>query len=438
MSDTSLSEWPNPKQNGTPNVGRHIWYPYYAGYSPIFVQKVLERANLSPAALVCDPWNGAGTTTQVAHDLGYSAAGFDLNPVMVVVARARCVVPSQSAQLRRSLEKIVGRSQADQSTAAMQTDPLNLWLQPCATLGVRRVEKAIREEFDLPIAKNQEKSKSCSVSREVAFFYTAIFRGLFRLSKKFRTSNPTWLKIPQTSDGRLCFDTSDFTSIFETEVTQMLSSLEEEQSLVGLSGRIPDVRLDVASSEALPLQNRAANIVITSPPYCTRIDYAVATSLELAFLGFDYKVSVRKLRDRMIGTSTVRAILPDEDARWGLTCHTFLSQIRDHYSKASRSYYLKTHLQYFYDIYSSLLELNRVLCHAGDCIFVVQDSYYKDIHNDLASIIIEMTSTISWRVVERRDFPVRLILGRVNPLSRYYRASRDAVESMVWFKTPNF
>ena len=395
MSDPLFSDLPNPKQNGTPNVGRHSWYPYYAGYAPIFVQKVIERANLFPTAVVCDPWNGAGTTTQVAHDLGYSAAGFDLNPVMVVVARSRCVMPSQSPPLWRSLEEIVGRARADQSTVVMEADPLNFWLQPCATLAVRRIENAIQEELDFTVAKIQGESQPWNVSREFAFFYTAIFRGLFRLSKKFRTSNPTWLKIPHGLDSRLCFNTSDFTNLFKNEVFQMLSSLEEEPSLIEPVGKLPNVRLDVASSEALPLQNQTADIVITSPPYCTRIDYAVSTSLELAFLGFDYKVSVRKLRDRMIGTSTIRDILPEEDARWGPTCHSFLNKIHNHSSKASRSYYLKTHLQYFFDIFVSLLELNRVLCRSGDCIFVVQDSYYKDIHNDLGAIITEMTSAIA-------------------------------------------
>ena len=160
----------------------------------------------------------------------------------------------------------------------MQGDPLNLWLQPCATLAVRRIENAIQEKLNLAVAKIRQKSQPWNVSTEVAFFYIAIFRGLFRLSKKFRTSNPTWLKIPDGSDSRLCFDTSDFINLFKAEVSERLSSLEEEQSLIELLGKIPNVRLDVASSEALEFQNQAADIVITSPPYCMWIDYAVSTN----------------------------------------------------------------------------------------------------------------------------------------------------------------
>ena len=137
---------PNPKQNGTSVVGRHAWYPYYAGYSPIFVQKVLECANLSPTGIVCDPWNGSGTTTQVTHDVGYTTVGFDLNPVMVVVARSRLVTPSQIPTLRRHLANILRRVHFSQSRAVSQSDPLSLWMQPCTILAVRHLEYAMRSE----------------------------------------------------------------------------------------------------------------------------------------------------------------------------------------------------------------------------------------------------------------------------------------------------
>ena len=437
MLYTLFSDVPNPKPNGPSAVGRHTWYPYYAGYSPIFVQQVLERANLSPTSVVCDPWNGAGTTTQVAYDLGYPAVGFDLNPVMVIVARSRLVAPSQISALRDHLGRILRRVYSCKPNMFSQNDPLSLWMQPCSILAVRQLECAIWEEFYDEVENFQKQSQSWNISKEAALFYTAVFRCLFRLSKRFRTSNPTWLKVPRNTEDRLCFVAADFVRIFEAEVSQMLSSLEGESILASNINHTSTVKIEVTSSDDLPVNNQEIDIVITSPPYCTRIDYAVSTGLELAFLGFDYNTSVRRLRDRMIGTSTVRNILPEENPRWGLTCNNFLNQIRNHFSKASRSYYLKIHLQYFHDIFRSLLEIDRVLRRGSNCIFVVQDSYYKDIHNDLASIVIEMASSIQWQVIERQNFPVRLTMARVNRHAQRYRRASEAVESVLWFKIPN-
>ena len=38
--------------------------------------------------MILDPWNGSGTTTYAASQLGYTSRGLDLNPVMNIVARA--------------------------------------------------------------------------------------------------------------------------------------------------------------------------------------------------------------------------------------------------------------------------------------------------------------------------------------------------------------
>ncbi|MDQ0340574.1 tRNA G10 N-methylase Trm11 [Caldalkalibacillus uzonensis] len=43
------------------------------------------------SATVMDPWNGTGTTTDVAEQMGYFAIGLDINPVMVLIAKGRRV-----------------------------------------------------------------------------------------------------------------------------------------------------------------------------------------------------------------------------------------------------------------------------------------------------------------------------------------------------------
>ena len=80
-------------------MSKSSWYDYYAGYSPDFVRDVLMYLNLNDDAVVLDPWNGSGTTTQVAEDIGYFAIGYDINPVIVIVAKARRLDPGVFASL---------------------------------------------------------------------------------------------------------------------------------------------------------------------------------------------------------------------------------------------------------------------------------------------------------------------------------------------------
>jgi hypothetical protein len=47
------------------------------------------KESATAAAPVLGPWNGTGTTTVVAASKNVPAIGFDVNPALVVVSRAR-------------------------------------------------------------------------------------------------------------------------------------------------------------------------------------------------------------------------------------------------------------------------------------------------------------------------------------------------------------
>src|SRR3989338_5969494 len=90
----------SPKRNKRLQTGWEGFFPYYAGYPELFARELLMSANLPRHAGVLDPWNGSGTTTFTASALGLSSIGIDLNPVMIVVARARLLPPSEADHLR--------------------------------------------------------------------------------------------------------------------------------------------------------------------------------------------------------------------------------------------------------------------------------------------------------------------------------------------------
>ena len=98
---TMLASSPSlPATVSCPKLPRHSkGYRYYAGYSRPFVYDILSR--WPSHALVLDPWNGSGTTTTVAAELGLECVGVDLNPAMVVVARAALISEEDILVIRR-------------------------------------------------------------------------------------------------------------------------------------------------------------------------------------------------------------------------------------------------------------------------------------------------------------------------------------------------
>lgn len=415
---------PSPKVSATLR-GRASWYPFYAGYSPEFVKHVLENADLQPGAKVLDSWNGSGTTTQIAAELGFSAIGVDLNPVMVVVARARLLQKGDVSTLR-ALTKKLARTIRGTGTVP-ESDGLSLWLDDASASEMRAVEQRIRA------LSNSDPLEQGPINKSVAnacFFLTGLFRTVRRIMAPLRGTNPTWIRRPSPAT-RLSIPRGTVVSLLAEEIAAMIAALESESPDTGNIGR---TEIMTGTSTALPLEDSSVHLVVTSPPYCTRIDYAVTTSVELATLGVHSDNALRDVRDKMIGTTTIRAQQPTARESWGPTCLRLLGAIRDHDSHASATYYLKTHQQYFHDIDLSLAELNRCLVSGGEAIIVVQDSYYKNIRNDVPTIVSEMCADLGWSLVKRVDFPVTRNLVGINGRAKKYVEERSAVEVVLHFR----
>jgi SAM-dependent methyltransferase len=448
--EAKISRPVTPKQSAQSRAYSPAWYKYYAGYSEGFVQETVERLRLSDTDLLIDPWNGAGTTTQVADQLGIRCWGGDINPAMVVVAKARllrnAVTPSESSLGEAIIQQAIG---APHGTLM---DPLSKWFVDDSADSIRRLERQIAQllDPDWRLGVPNSPHRVSSLSPLACFFYLALFRAVRGFLPQFFSTNPTWIKKPTSPTDRLLISSAEIHANFRSELSKLTDARKQldflGESAVKQSG--PDTsRLSresegadicstviVADSGNIPLARASATAAISSPPYCTRIDYAVATSPELAVLGFSDE-QFKQLRDSMIGTTSISQAPANVEFAWGPTCAEFLDKVSHHHSKASRTYYLKSHLQYFDSLARSLRELDRVLASSSRCVLVVQDSYYKEVHNDLQTVLAEMGTALGWALTERYDFASRRHMGRVNPSARKYRSSSVATESVLAFRT---
>lgn len=428
----------NPKRissDPSSKKSKSSWYDYYAGYSPGFVEDVLTYLKLNDDAVILDPWNGSGTTTQIAEDTGYYAIGYDINPVMVIVANARRLDPGVLASLTSLRNDLLKKAVTYLSSLHLDYEPLESWLTPQSAVFMRNIERAIQQ---LLIGGQEyhplyhEKSLDL-ISTLAAFFYTALFRTLRKSLGPFWSSNPTWIVTPQ-KEQRLDLSQEYIHQLFSNEVTEMSQVLEglssKETRFLNKLGRS---RLDIATSINLPLDANTVDAIISSPPYCTRIDYAIATKPELAIIGCGSEDDLRALRERMIGSPIITKRLPDIQDTWGKSCLSFLENVYKHSSKASSTYYYKNYLQYFDLTFRSINELNRTLIDGKHCVLVVQNSYYKDILIDLPEIFCEMGESVGWRLSQRSEFDVKNSMVSANQRAKKYRASAKVVESVLLF-----
>jgi hypothetical protein len=362
--------------------------------------------------------------------------GYDLNPAMLIVARARTLASSAKRvipALSDSISRHYLRSIKDGGELRPPTsEPLEQWLQPATARAFRALERSVssvvldRESLEVPMWAYADQAPA-----DVAFFYVALFRTLRYFISEFLGSNPTWVK---TSNGkeRVRVSHDRIHNRWRTEIGNLLDVMQSEVHVTpSVANRTCLIKR--ASSLHIPLPSGSVDAVISSPPYCTRIDYVRATLPELAVISYPNGHSIRQLREEMIGTPTIHKTQEYDSEGWGTTCSRFLSAVEHHSSKASSTYYLKYYRQYFASAFASLREIDRVLKKSGTCLLVVQDSCYKEVPNDLPRVFSEMAEGLGLLLKDKIDFHVKQTMAGVNLGVKRYRQTFRATESVLVF-----
>lgn len=407
----------SPKLAPMGEPGRAAWFRYYAGFSLDFARSML-LSFAKPGHVVLDPWNGTGTTTYAASLLGIDSIGIDANPAMVLVARAREISAARLTELEGLLNRDLGDIPV--SRKRKRLEPLDAWFAPCTS-------NLIRGLLDQLMTNLNERSDF--LKSEQAFVHVLMSRVVRKYLREFIGSNPTWIKVAE--DGEQV----------RIPRRHFVKTLREElHVLVTTGGETPESShghssIRTGSSMELDVESESVDLVLTSPPYCTRIDYARATLPELAMMGIGVQsAEFKELRQTLLGTTTVPPKHPNRNDNWGSTCCRFLDAVSRHSSRASAVYYLKNHLQYFSGLYRSIEEISRVLTRDGNAVLVVQDSYYKELHNDLPSMVIEMAEKHALGLVGRHDVHVKTTKAIINRGARGYRRNFGAIESILHFR----
>lgn len=384
----------SPKRPSDEVVGLGDIFPYYAGFSFEWAQAKLKSHISNHSVVVLDPWNGSGTTTLAAQSSNLAAIGVDLNPIANLVAQLRagvasgahpCPPPPQITQAKRNI-----------------TDPLGAWLSPATVTRVRQWTAIID---DLPQAD------SC-------LLYVSLFRAIRNLTKRFEGSNPTWVRRASTEDELVDVDLHELDQMIVGQQDVILRRIADQQTPT-----IP-AKFIRGTSTKLPFADETIDFLLTSPPYLTRIDYAVAYSRELAITGVDTSVD-RGLRHNLMGTTLTRPS-STTSPNYGPLAQDLIRRVTEHPSHASATYYLKQFNQYLDDLLRSLAEVSRIAKNDATMIMVIQDSYYKEVPVRLADICAEEAERLGWKVIASEPFEVSRILTAVNTAAKAYPKSTVA------------
>ena len=304
----------------------HDWYPYLEGYSPDFVNSIID--NFAPTAkTVLDPFCGSGTTALTAALRGIDGLFAEVNPacrfIIQVKARATSMARSDRDRVSSVLEKLASTVKQAVGKAAPDGQLRDSYK---ASFGDSEFfdKKTFTEILRL-------RSVADSVLSDDAlsgiFFVTAIVRSLVPSSLLIRRGDLRFKTAAELSKRTVPF----LEQVCES-LRLIASDLHDAPQATGRVRHVCDDARLVGNH-----LNRQVDAVITSPPYLNGTNYFRNTKIELWFLRqLSQKSGLRVLRDAAITSGindvTVRkTTLPDMPAASGMLAEVMASLAKDSY-----------------------------------------------------------------------------------------------------------
>lgn len=251
----------------------HGIHPYPAKFIP-HIPRELLLAYSRKGDTVWDPLCGSGTTLVEAAIAGRSAVGGDLNPIAVLVSKAKTTSLDDFA--RRELKGLTETLEA--ATGSTEFFDLELpefhnrdhWFDP-----------RVSQELAFALARVQELESEAAANLANCSF-SAILVGVSRQESETRWSAVDKPVVPGRAIARLA-----------RRIDESVTRVDEYSELA-----LADVRVSMEDARASSVEDESIELVVTSPPYANAHDYYLYNKLRMFWLGHE----VRSVQDAEIGS----------------------------------------------------------------------------------------------------------------------------------------
>ena len=291
--DTSAVVLPNRRRL---RYGSHGIHEYRGKFFPQLVRSLLNIAAINPGSLVLDPMCGSGTTLVEAISLGCNTLGFDVNPLSLLISRAKCgVLRLHPSNLQVEQEKIF----RDLTNKANNSE--SRWLN--------HLGKAESEYLHRWFSEGTLSSLDQIMIRLTEVRNPAI-RDLCYVSLSNILRAVSWQK---DDDLRVRRDISsgdkrDPVELFEKELRRSVKEISAYLEHRGIheTGSAQIIEADARSITRYQPQLRGeVDVIVTSPPYATALPYLDTDRLSLCYLGLLERSSYRDRERLMIGNREI-------------------------------------------------------------------------------------------------------------------------------------
>lgn len=386
--------------------GPHNTHAFAAKFPPQLPRAFIDSLT-DAGEIVLDPMVGSGTALVEAVLAGRAAVGVDLDPLAVKISRAKCtpldadaaaLVAEQIADRARVWLSHAGKSGLEKLLAPF--DPatkefLAYWFLPETLLelhalatGIRVLAPdAMRNFFEIVLSSViVTKSGGVSLARDLAH------------------SRPH-----KVTDKRI----RSAIDVFQEKALRAVASLAT------LDGGAHSAVVLRGDSRALPIESESVDLIVTSPPYASAIDYVRAHKFSLVWLGYTIP-QLSQARRKYIGAEVG---LEDASSVSSETARSCLRAVAERDKNRSQVI-----ARYFVDMHRSIQEMFRVLRPGRACIIVVGSSTVRGVNILTQYALAEIAEAAGFRLVGVKERQIDRD-HRLMPIS--YNSSQSGIEARM-------
>jgi DNA modification methylase len=379
----------------------HGYHKYPAKFIPQLTARFIKENSLI-GDLVCDPFMGSGTTLVEALVNGRRAYGTDINPVAVLISKAK-TNPIEPAYLMNQISYLLGDIKSRMGMkhlgqmSLLTSNDVEIDIPDNNRLQYWFPEKQMVDLAIMFSRINQIEDQDIKIFSLCAF--SNILKGCSRWMMK--SVKPTIDKEKVIADAY---------KSFVRQTRRMMIKNDEFWKILGTKDF--DCVVDNVDAFKMSLKDESVSLIVTSPPYVTSYEYADLHQLTAIWLGYADKLS--EFRSKFIGSIQKDGHLSiDLYSNLGRKIVTELRQIDKREANGVE--------RYFFEMQLCFQEMHRVLKVGGTAFIVIGDTELKRVGIHNADVFIQMMEKFGFKVykVIKRPIPTKIL-----PLTRDKKTGR--------------
>lgn len=399
--------------------GPHGYHRYPAKFIPQLVRRIIDTYS-SPGDYVGDTFVGSATTGIEAIRSGRRFWGSDINPVALLISRAKCV-PHLPATLDQTWKRLTHQLQSIQRVGRRQ---------------LSTKEKAAIHAIDISHASDEERFaywfpaeyqraleailfEILTVADETQqLFFLCGFSNILRRSSIWLSGST---KPQKDLEKYLCDPVEEFHKHIQDMIRRnALYWADLEAAQIDPSGVIEHCLLKQADARCLPLASEALDLLVTSPPYATCYAYNELHQLTHLWFTRYHIFSSSHVDIAYIGSKIISARdqqRPDMNALLPRQAKEALARLaaqQPHSEKASAIRREVRQLQYYFlDMYEALCEAARVVANGKKLVLIIGDSRRRGVTIPTSAALGEMAEITGFELEQRivREVPGRILVS---------------------------